>query len=132
MLLLVNLLFSLLFGQPEQKFATVVIFQAGTYGRHQFDLIVEDQPLMEPMKRNTSVEFKVPAGDVDIRTEKTRYLQDSGHYVIEVEEGNTYYLQAEIAYEFPKTIMRLSVVNSNAYKKVEKKLTKISKDLLNE
>ncbi len=111
--------------QQEDDLATVIIFRGSGYGTHRFDLWVEDYPLLEPMKSNTSISFQVPAGDLELSTKKTSYLQRGNEYVIAVEAGSVYYLKAESEYTFPVTQLKLVVSNSGQYLKLAPKLKKI-------
>lgn len=111
--------------QTSHDLATVVIFQAGRYGDQEFDLLLNDESVLTPFKKNTSITFKINPGEIDIKLKRTRYLQSDNHYVMEVEAGSTYYLKASLEYEFPTTGLALSVENSEQYQKVKHKLNKV-------
>ena len=79
------------------------------------------------MRRNSSVTFQVPAGEISLHTKvrvKSPFLKNN-HYLIDVQAGNTYYLKADLEYVFPTTRLSLEVSNSQEYAKVESRLEKI-------
>lgn len=108
--------------------ATIIVFhQRGYYSGARFELWLDSIPLAKPLRRNSSVTFQVPSGEISLHTKvrvKSPFLRDN-HYLINVQSGNTYYLKAELEYVFPATRLSLAVSNSQEYAKVESKLNKV-------
>ncbi|MDW3192198.1 MAG: hypothetical protein R8G66_07530 [Cytophagales bacterium] len=131
MILWLTLLLSI--GAPYQKeaqkkeMATVIVYHQRGYSSTRFDLWLDNIPLAKPLRRNSSVTFQVPAGEISLLTKvrvKSPFLRNN-HYLINVEAGNTYYLKADLEYVFPATRLSLEVSNSQEYAKVEARLEKI-------
>ncbi|MEM9327805.1 MAG: hypothetical protein AAGA85_19200 [Bacteroidota bacterium] len=116
------------FPAPLQKESSqVIIFRGGSYILQRFELWVNDEPVLQPFKQNTAITLTLPEGDVKVALSRGSSwgLHGSREYVIQVEAGRTYYLQAELEYDFPVTYLGLTVSNSQRYLKMLPKLSQV-------
>ncbi|MCI4669505.1 MAG: hypothetical protein MRZ79_15330 [Bacteroidia bacterium] len=101
-------LFGFLFGlannpQPEPSgFATLRVYQKGTYFRNGFGLHVNGKRVVKRLRPRTWFDIQVPVGELTLETlPEFKYpSMEAKTFYFEAKEGELYYIEALMDYEF--------------------------------
>lgn len=94
--------------ETEDSFATLYIYQKGSFGRSLFDIWINDQLAAQDFKARSYFIVKVPVGTLRLRTTgRPAYFVEEKNFRLQVYSGQEYYLEAILDYDFMSSSLYL-------------------------
>lgn len=104
--------------------AELVICRTGSFTQERFALLVNEKLVLEDFHTWTEYRLLLPEGSVKLKTTGNRYLTSNRDYLLELQRGETYYLEAFTEYSFLVSSLQLQVTTSKEFEGFRKRIQK--------